>query len=349
MVPRTPEERQTRNGDIRHERERRVESRIECGAFRGRDVRHRLGEGPAETTSEKARGGVVLHSENLFRILLGEIERGVAGDFLEDEPFHAALHIGLEIRIIGVEDGLRHAFLVVLPGRVERRLGRGVPGFKAVEQAQPFAEVRRAFQEASAVAQEPVRLGAGRRERFERFELCAVVHLGVEVRGAGEFGQLRLRVAHSERGGLDLRRERLEPDLRRARLGRAVRVDRGLDGEDAPRRERLAGVVVVHDHRLLHRVWYLRLAAEHVDDRLLEIITRAVVHPVFVARAQPLVDLVRFRAGDGENPVAVEPVDVRVGDRLHLVRVVPLLRKGHERLEHAVISVDVEWHGIFLL
>ena len=360
LVRRTPEDRQTRNGDIRHERERRVDHRIKCGALRGRDVRHRLGEGPAETTSEKARGGVVLHSEDLFRILLGEIERGVAGDFLKNELFHAALRIGLEIRIIGVENGLRHAFLVVLPGRVERRLGRGVPGCKAVEQAQPLAEVRRAFEEASAVAHEPVRLGAGRRERFERFELGAVVHLGVEVGGAREGAvvhlgvevggarearQLRLRVAlrkHSRlvRGIVD----RLEPNRRGTRLGGAVRVDCGLDGEYAAGGKGLALVVVLHQHRLLDGLGDPVLPAEHVDDRRPEDRARAVVHVAFIARAQPLVDLVRFHVGDGKDFFAVEFLDARVGDRLLLVLAGPILREVHEGLERTVVSVDVEGH-----
>lgn len=206
----------------------------------------------------------------VYRILLGEIERGVAGDFLEDEFFHAALRIGLEIRIIGVEDGLRHAFLVVLPGRVERRLGRGIV-------------------------------------------------------------------------------ERLEPDRRGTRLGRAVRVNRLLDGHDASRRERFALVVVLHQHRLLDGFGDLRLPAEHVGDRRPEDCARAVVHVAFVARAQPLVDIVRFHVGDGKDFFAVELLDARVGDCLRLVRADALLREVHEGLEHAVVSVDVESHCLFLL
>ena len=52
----------------------------------------------------------------------------------------------------------------------------------------------------------------------------------------------------------------------------------------------------------------------------------------------------RLGAGDGEDITAIELVDVRVGDCLRLVRLELFLREGYEGLEHAVKSVDVEWH-----
>ena len=70
-------------------------------------------------------------------------------------------------------------------------------------------------------------------------------------------------------------------------------------------------------------------------------IARAVVHVAFVARAQPLVDLVRFHVGDGQDFLAVELLDACVGDRLLLVLADPILREVHEGLERAVVSVDV--------
>jgi len=55
-----------------------------------------------------------------------------------------------------------------------------------------------------------------------------------------------------------------------------------------------------------------------------------------------IVDLVRERLGDGEGLAADERLlDVRVGDRVFVVRVHALLREVRERPERRVVSVDV--------
>ena len=109
----------------------------------------------------------------------------------------------------------------------------------------------------------------------------------------------------------------------------------------ASMRRAVRGVVVLHQHRLLDGLGDPVLPAEHVDDRRPEDRARTVVHVAFVARAQPLVDFVRFHVGDGQDFLAVEFLDACVGNRLLLVLADPILREVHEGLERAVVSVDV--------
>ena len=183
---------ETRDGGVVDEREGRAHRRVEGGALGGGDVGDVLREGIAEAAPEEARRRVVLDAEELLGILLGEIVHRIAGEFLEYELLHAAQFFGSEVGRVAVEDGLARPVLEVPARRVKRRLRVGEPGGEGVEEAQPLAEVRRAFEEAPAVLHEAVGLGAGLGDFVERLELGALVHLGVEVGGAGEAGQLRL-------------------------------------------------------------------------------------------------------------------------------------------------------------
>ena len=126
---------------------------------------------------------------------------------------------------------------------------------------------------------------------------------------------------------------------------RDERVDRLLHGEDAARREGLALVVVGEQHRLLHALRDLRLAAEQVGDGLLEEIARAVVHHPLVDVARPLVDGVGLRLVDGQDLASVKRLgDAGADDRLPVAGVEALLGEIHEGLE--MDAVEIDRHGV---
>ena len=116
--------------------------------------------------------------------------------------------------------------------------------------------------------------------------------------------------------------------MSRRPLRRAVRIDSRLDGEDAARGERLAGFVVAQQHRLLDARGNLRFSAEHVGDRPPEDVASTAVPCPLGQGTRPLVDVVRERLGDGENPVAGERTqELRVGDCFLVICVNALLRE----------------------
>ena len=344
-------------GGVRRERAEEVEGPVDDGALGGRDVRDRVGAGVGEVLQDEAGGVVVPDAEERLRVRPLEVRGRVEGEVLEDELLDRELgrrvhdpRLGVVLRE-RVGRGIVAVALVGagLPDGVHRPDEIVVPGREEVDEAQTVGEVLRVLQETPAVGHEAVGLGAGLGDLAHRLHFALSGRLGEQVRRAGELRQLRLRVAQGERGGLRFGRiERLEPDLRGAGLGRAVRVDRGLDRHDAAGGERLAAVVVRKQHRLLHGGRDLRLAAEHVGDRLLEERAGAVVDDVLVVGTRPFVDGVVLSRGDGEDPAAAEErlLQVRVRDRLGLAGVHLRLREIRKLLEDGVVSVDVECHGV---
>ena len=325
----------------RGERVEGVEGGVDHAAPLGRHVGDRPEGGGVFGGGQETAGLVVLHAEGALGVGLLEVDSARCSECRRDgfRPSRSAGRPGNRTSRRGDCRGEA--------GDVVVHCGESVvPLREHLDEAEAVGEVLRALQEAPAVVHQAVRVGAGAADLLHRLHLGDACGLRVEVRRAGELRQFGLHVAQAERGGPHLgQTEGLELDLRRARLGGAVRVDGGLDGEDAAGGEGLAGVVVAHQHRLLHRGGDLRLAAEHVDDRFLEQVARAVVHGVFFERAHELVDFVRSRLGDGEDLASAERLlDLRVDDGLRVVGVHALLRELHEGPEPAVVSVDVESH-----
>ena len=254
-----------------------------------------------EALPDEAAGGVVLEAEELLGVGLLEIRGRIEGELLKDEFLHRVAHGRLHGGPVRIElrrrvGGGIVAFMFIRAGF--RDGGRGVaeifvPGREEVHQAQAVGEVLRVLHEAPAVGHESVGLRAGPGDGVQGVHFVQTRGLRVEVRGAGKLRQLLPGVAEREGGGLDFRREGLEADLGGTSGGRAVRVDRGLDGHDAAGGQWLAAVVVGEQHCLLHRRGNLRLAAEHVDDRLLEERARTAVRDKLLGVARKFVDSVR--------------------------------------------------------
>ena len=80
-----------------------------------------------------------------------------------------------------------------------------VPVLEQIHEAETVREVPRVGEEAPAVAQEAVGIGARLGDDRERIRLGAADGRSVEVDGAGETDQLRLAVAHVERRLAELR------------------------------------------------------------------------------------------------------------------------------------------------
>ena len=79
-----------------------------------------------------------------------------------------------------------------------------------------------------------------------------------------------------------------------------LRIDGVLHRHDAPRGEGLAVAVVAEQHRLLHRLRDVRLAAEHFGDGVPEDRARRVVGGLLAGLAQNVARLVQAQGGDGD-------------------------------------------------
>ena len=176
----------------------------------------------------------MLHAEGALRVHLRKVEVRVRGDVLEEKALQAELGVRVGGADIDVDLAERVQPGVGRSGSVEVVADGGnsvVPVRELRNQPEAVLEVRSILQEPPPIVHQAVRLGAGAADLAHRLHLGDALGLGVEVGGAREFWQLGLHVAHAERGALHLRRdEGLELELRRARLRRAVRVDRRLYG-----------------------------------------------------------------------------------------------------------------------
>ena len=221
--------------------------------------------------------------------------------------------------------------------RIRNPLGKGV------DETQAVLEVLGALQEPAAVVHESVGRRAGRRDLLQGLRLGAARRLRVEAGRGGELGQLALRISLGERRLLGGGVAELGPGdavVKRLLLHHAACVDGVLDGDDAPRGERLALAEVLELHRVLDALRYLVRSAEHVRDGVPEEVARGVVR-VLEASQTPRADAdpVVLRRRDGaarEGALAA-----RAGDRLALPGFDALRREVGERLERCVVSVDV--------
>ena len=336
---------------ILRERAEEIEDLVYDGAFCGRDVAERIDAGMREALPDEAAGVVVFEAEDFFSVGFLEVCRGVYGELLEDEFLHRSAQFRLYCVVVRIELGRRVGGGIVAVLFKHAGIGdsgRGgakilVPSREEVHQTQAVGEVRGVLHEASAVGHEAGGFGSIGGDFAHRFHFGFAGGRGEEVGGAGDRGQFLLRVAEREGGGLDFGREGLEADLGSARGGRAVGVDRGLDGEDAAGRQRLASVVVAKQHRLLHARRDLGLAAEHVGDRVLEDVSRAVVHSPLSDAARPFVDGVALGDVDRDRlEAAGRLVELCVRDGLAVFFGDVRLCKISERLESGVVSIDVE-------
>ena len=188
---------------------------------------------------------------------------------------------------------------------------------------------------------------AGRRDLLQGLRLGAARRLRVEAGRGGDLGQLALRISLGERRLLGGGVAELCPGdavVKRLLLHHAGRVDRRLDGDDAPRRERLALAVVGHLHGVLDALGNLVHPAEHVRDGVPEEVARGVVR-VLEASQPPRADadpVVLRRRDDAAREGALA---ARAGDCLALPGFDALRREVGESLERCVVSVDVECHG----
>ena len=136
-----------------------------------------------------------------------------------------------------------------------------------------------------------------RGDDFERHLLSRASRLHVVVHGIGEPAELRRMVALGKRS---LARRGIR-ELRYALLAHGVFCIYGIfHRHDAPRGEGPAVAVVAEQHRLLHRLRDLRLAAEHFGDGVSEDRARRVVGGLLAGLAQDVARLVQAQRGDGD-------------------------------------------------
>ena len=121
-------------------------------------------------------------------------------------------------------------------------------------------------------------------------------------------------------------------------------VDRRLHRHDAPGRERLARPVVLRQHRRLHRLRDVLLAAVHLGDRGLEQVARRVVRRLVDARAPHRERPVR-RGGDDRTDFGLLAFGLEAlpGHGLRLALRHCKLRERHELFELLAL-LDIDSH-----
>lgn len=127
--------------------------------------------------ADETAGRVVLHAEHGLVVMRRDVDLVVVRDEIEHDPLQARAAVVFDDAAVGVDPGGR-VFVVVRAEPPE-------PFAEAVHEPQPFLEVRGALQEAPAVVQQAVLLGAGRRKLDDRGDFVQAGGGGEETRGAG--------------------------------------------------------------------------------------------------------------------------------------------------------------------
>ena len=299
--------------------------------------RRNLREGARKTheaaAQNETRSRVVLDAEHVFGILRREVEGGIARNLVENELLKSgAVPFEREGELRAVERRERFVGGVFRLEGVARRLE---PRVEPVHELEPGLEVLRILDETPASLEETacVRLGV------ERGGLCLRVsasgRLLVERRDAREFRQLGIHVA---------RRLRPRDAFAAGELVAYERFDRGLDGGDPARRQRLADPVVLQKQGVFDARGNVRLAAEQIDNGLPEKVARDVVRA-----------LVGLAAGEGERAIRRRRDDctpserraarLGAGDGLFVAAVQLDLGEIRKGLERFVVFSDVDGHG----
>ena len=341
-------------GFFRHRTEK-IEHLEDGLSLGGRYVGDGRGAGVAEVLPEEAAGVVVLETEDLLAVLLLEVYGRLGRELLEHELLHR--DPGLS-----VDAGFRVQFRGRVGGRIvvasQRRAGLSdvghgcgkvfMPRLEKIDEPQAFLEVLGVLHEAPAVVHQAIRLRAGRRDLAHRLRLVHARRLGEELRRPRQLRKLALDISRLLRDGQRLRLDRFHVLLLRERRGRAVRVDRVLDGDDASGGERLALAEVLELHRVLDTRRDLFGAAEHIRDSLLEERAHFVVHVARCLEASDVADEVErglrddrpARERTGAGGFVLLAADLREGRTRLRMR-----REVSKRPERCVVSVDVKCHS----